>query len=158
MALHRVPRTMTRRRVSDNKIQLPPYVVANVADEKTSLIKNGPIVYWYCHPDFPVAVLANGAAKSDNLDPINESSITGVENTDLIDETPVYDRSKFDQISGGRVTIPSKLPDNVYNDLIDADEVILYSLYPNQFPSISTVWVVVVPGFVYDLKQYRRHV
>ena len=126
--------------VTDTQFQLPQYVAEKIAFKSTERAKiSGAAVDWYYLEERDKVVLSSEKLDSPGLEHIARSSLSGVSNTDI----------ENGNVSSGKVNLPTKLPDDVYDRLVTADEVVL-KVVPEKPDSDNVTFASVYSAERYD--------
>lgn len=133
--------SLVRRTVSkQNQFHLPAALVPAVGFQSArGEIANGAKVAWYYHEVHDKAVLANDSVDRSSLELVGVCRLTGVSNTALA----------TGDVTGGRVTIISALPESVYERLTRGD-IVLKPLYAGRHSGLDASCVSVYPAQEYD--------
>ncbi len=134
------PSEIRRSVSSQNQFQLPATLVSEIGFKSPRLMQvDGAMVTWYYHEKHHMAVLSTEKVDRQSLEFIGGASLGGVSNEDL----------ETNDVSGGRVTIISDLPEDLYG-MLTRDEVILKPIYANENASLENTCVSVYPAKEYD--------
>lgn len=125
--------------VTDTQFQLPQYVAEKIAFKSTCVKISGAAVDWYYLEERDKVVLSSEKLDSPGLEHIARSSLSGVSNTDI----------ENGNVSSGKVNLPTKLPDDVYDRLVTADEVVL-KVVPEKPDSDNVTFASVYSAERYD--------
>lgn len=124
------------RSISNGQIQLPAPLVSEIGFPGDTLVYQGPEVMWYHHAASDRAVLSNKQVDQAGLKQIRSTKITGVSEKEL----------RSDESNGGRITVPTDLPENVHDAITADEEVVLEPLYEERQSELSSTCVIVRPA------------
>lgn len=130
------------RSISNGQIQLPAPLVSEIGYPGDTLVYQGPEVMWYHHVASGQAVLSNKQVNQAGLKQIRSTKITGVSEKEL----------QNDESNGGRITVPTDLPEKVHDAISADEEVVLEPLYEERQSELSSTCVIVRPA----LEFYRE--
>lgn len=123
-----------------NQIQLPAALVPAVGIQSSpDEIADGPKVAWYYHETHDKAVLTSETVDRPSMELVGVSRLSGVSN----------DALASGNVSGGRVTIISALPDSVYERLTRGD-IVLKPIFAGRHSELDATYVSVYPAQEYD--------
>jgi len=123
-----------------NQFRLPAAFVPAVGFQSKRIdITEGAKVAWYYHEAHDKAVLASDAVDRPALEFVSACGLTGVSNEALASG----------DVTGGRVTILSTLPDSVYEPLTRG-KIVLKPVYSGQHSDLNATCVSVYPAKEYD--------
>jgi len=123
-----------------NQFHLPAALVPAVGFQSSpGEIADGAKVAWYYHDAHEKSVLASDSVDRPSLELVGVSRLTGVSN----------DALASGDVSGGRVTIISALPESVYEQLTRGD-IVLKPIYDGRHSELDATFVSVYPAREYD--------
>lgn len=126
---------------SQPQIQLPGRFVSEVgAKSGAETTFESAKAMWYYHEKDEKAVLAVDGIDRSSLEPQQIAALSGVSNEDI----------DSGDVSGARVTIPTTLPDSLYDRLTQADEVVLKPVYPAHYQDLEHLCISVYPAGEFD--------